>query len=372
MRLKIYRGIWAVLLAVLVIAAAGGSWVPSVDAAGKKPVATYVSPERIQFVSYSKSWTQAKLKTLYADLMRNLHGEELAYLGKVILSPEQKDDEAGVASMYYSWSEDDMSDIVMDQGTEITLYDADRLKTVESLSATLSHEYGHHFTHYWLIKKERKLPSSPDTKWASLRGIKNYPVVFSEDGSEPGYTHKWDSAEIMADDYMALFGSPTAKQAMANSFKQDDGLGFYGEIENTTIPSAMTLQAVRSYWLKLSGLKDPQPLVLKEPKLTGVQAVSDGSGGYNYKLTFAAASGTSEVARRLQYIVYWTEAGDDTWIDFTTLKTGTSVVVSGDRLASELTLTVYAFDPKTKAFVYARPVNYDFSNASKPKAIKAA
>src|SRR5690606_21791434 len=117
MRMTIYRRIWIVLLAVLVIAATGGTWVSDASAAGKKPVATYVSPERIEFVSYSKSWTKAKLKSLYADLMRNLHGEELAYLGKVILSPEQKEDEAGVAYMYYSWSEDDMSDIVMDKGT---------------------------------------------------------------------------------------------------------------------------------------------------------------------------------------------------------------------------------------------------------------
>ncbi|MBO9596537.1 MAG: hypothetical protein J7559_01760 [Cohnella sp.] len=368
--MKVYRRIGMVLLAILVVAAIGGSRVPNADAAAGKPVATYLSPERIQFVSYSKSWNQAKLKSLYAELMRNLHGEELAYLGKVVLSPEQKEEEAGVASMAYSWSEDDMSDIVMDKGTEIVLYDADRLKTVESLSSTLSHEYGHHFTHYWLIKKESKLPSNPDTKWASLRGIKDYPVVFSEDGSEPGYTHAWDAAEIMADDYMALFGSPAAKQVMADSLRKDGGLGFYGEIENTAIPSAMTLQAVRSYWLKLSGLKDPQPLVLKEPKLTGVQAVADGSGGYDYKLTFAAASAAPDVARRLQYIVYWTEEGDESWIDFSPLKTGTSLVVSGDRLASELTLTVYAFDPKTKGFVYARPVKVDFSNAAKP--VKAA
>jgi hypothetical protein len=365
--MKHYRRLWIIMMTVLVVTAIGGTWVPNAGAAAGKPVATYLSPERIQFVSYSKSWSQIKLKALYTELMRNLHGEELAYLGKVVLSPEQKEGEAGVANMAYSWSEDDRSDIVMDKGTEIVLYDADRLNTVDSLSATLSHEYGHHFTHYWLIKKERKLPSNPNTKWVSLRGIKNYPVVFSEDGSEPGYTHMWDASEIMADDYMALFGSPTAKQAMANSLKQDDGLGFHGEIENTAVPPVMSLQAVRTYWLKLSGLKDPQPLVFKEPKLTGVQALPDGNGGYKYRLTYAAASSTPDVARRLQYIVYWTEEGDDSWIDYSPLKTGTtSMVISGDLPASELTLTVYAFDPKTKAFVYARPVKYDFSNAAKP------
>ncbi|BBI30913.1 hypothetical protein [Cohnella abietis] len=371
MGMKHYRKLWVVMMAILVVTAIGGTWVPIADAAAAKPVATYLSPERIQFISYSKSWNQTKLKSLYADLMRNLHGEELAYLGKVVLSPKKKEGEAGVANMAYSWSEDDMSDIVMDKGTEIVLYDADSLKTVESLSATLSHEYGHHFTHYWLIKKERKLPSSSNTKWASLRGIKNYPVVFSEDGSEPGYTHMWDATEIMADDYMALFGSPTAKQAMADSLRQDDGLGFYGEIENTIVPPVMSLQEVRSYWLKLSGLKDLQPLVFKEPKITGVQALADGSGGYNYKLTFAAASAIPDVARRLQYIVYWTDEEDDSWIDFSPLKTGTtSLVISGDFLASKLTLTVYAFDPKTKGFVYARPVKYNFSNEVKP--VKAA
>lgn len=223
------------MLAILLVTALGGSWGPTAGAASGKPVATYASPERIQFVSYSKSWSQAKLKALYGELLRNLHGQELAYLSMVVLYPESKEGEAGYADLSYSWTEDDRSDIVMDKGTTIVLYDANRLNTVESLSATLSHEYGHHFTHYWLIKKERKLPSSPDTKWASLRGIKNDPVLFSEDGSEPGYTHMWDAIEIMADDYLALFGSSTAKQTMANSLKRDDGLGFYGEIENTFV-----------------------------------------------------------------------------------------------------------------------------------------
>ncbi|MDG0809068.1 hypothetical protein [Cohnella rhizosphaerae] len=142
---KHYRRIWVVMLAILVVATVGGAWGPTAGAAAGKPVATFMSPERIQFVSYSKSWNQAKLKALYGELMRNLHGQELAYLGKVVLSPESKEGEAGYADLSYSWTEDDRSDIVMDKGTEIVLYDANRLNTVESLSATLSHEYGHLF-----------------------------------------------------------------------------------------------------------------------------------------------------------------------------------------------------------------------------------
>jgi len=184
-----------ILALVLAVTVMGGEGADPAGAASAAAYATYVSPEKIAFVSYSRSWNQAKLKALYVDLLRNLHGEELAYLGKVVLSAEDKEGEAGVAHIKYSWTKDDGSDIVMEKGTEIVLYGANRLTTVAELSATLSHEYGHHFTHYWLIKKERKLPSDPRTKWASIRGIKGKPVVFTEDASEPGYSHKWDAGD---------------------------------------------------------------------------------------------------------------------------------------------------------------------------------
>ncbi len=337
-------------------------------AASGKPIATYVSPEKIEFISYSKYWNQSKLKALYAELMKNLHGKELNYLGKVILSSEDKEGELGIANMSYSWTEDDLSDIVMDEPTEITLYGANSNKTVESMSSTLSHEYGHHFTYYWLIAKEHKLPSDSNAKWASIRGIEGYPVLFSEDSSEPEYTHYWDSAEIMADDYMALFGSPNAKLSMVNSLRTDDGKGFYGEIENEAIPSAMTLESVRSYWLKLSGLKDPVPLVFKEPKLNKIQAVESDDGGFDYKLTYEAASANTTVAQRLQYSVYWTyeDDGEETF-DYTEMTTGKrSITISGGLPEAELTFTVYAYDPMTKQYVYARPVVYDLSDPENP------
>lgn len=361
----------AAVAAILVLAGSPGAWSAEALAAAAKPLATYVSPEAIKFVSYSKSWNEAKLKALYQDLMKNLHGEELAYLGQVVLSAENKEGEAGVAHIAYSWTEDDMSDMTMDKGTEIVLYNANKHTTVESMSSTLSHEYGHHFTHYWLIKKESKLPSDPTTRWASVRSIKGYPVLFTDDPEDPDYTHYWDAGEIMADDYMALFGSPTAKKTMVSSLGEDDGFGFYGEIENEQIPSVMTLPAVRGYWLKLSGLKDPQPLSYKEPKLTQVQAVKAKNGKYDHKFTYQAASADPEVAKRLQYIVFWAEDGEEPIVDYTELTTGKlTIVVPGGLPKAKLTITVYAYDPKTTQFIYARPVTYNFTKTAAP--VKAA
>jgi hypothetical protein len=240
------------------------------------------------------------------------------------------------------------------------------------MSSTLSHEYGHHFTYYWLIAKEHKLPSDSTTKWASLRGAERYPVLFSEDTSDPEYTHYWDPGEIMADDYMALFGSPNAKLSMVNSLRAEDGNGFYGEIENETLPSAMTLASVRNYWLKLSGLKDPLPLVFKEPKLTKIQAVESEDGGIDHKLTYEAGSANSTVAQRLQYSVYWSyeDDGEETF-DYTEMTTGKrSITVSGGLPEAGLTLTVYAYDPKTKQYVYARPVTYDLLDPENPVKIE--
>ncbi|MDG0794050.1 hypothetical protein OMP38_26905 [Cohnella ginsengisoli] len=173
--MKHYRRFWVVMLAILLVTALGGSWGPTAGAASGKPVATYASPERIQFVSYSKSWSQAKLKALYGELLRNLHGQELAYLSMVVLYPESKEGEAGYADLSYSWTEDDRSDIVMDKGTTIVLYDANRLNTVESLSATLSHEYGHHFTHYWLIKKGAQAPEQSGHEMGVAAGNQKRP-----------------------------------------------------------------------------------------------------------------------------------------------------------------------------------------------------
>jgi hypothetical protein len=366
--MKVFLRRMVLLLAVLALAGGlfGGASGHSVEAAASRPTATYVSPERIQFVSYSKQWNQQKLKALYAELMKNMHGEELGYLGKVVLSNEDNEEELGVANMGYSWTEDDMSDIEMDELTEIVLYGADENTTVESMATTLSHEYGHHFTYYWLIRKERKLPSDPTTKWASIRAIKGQPVLFTDDPDHPDYTHYWDPGEIMADDYMALFGSPTAKLSMVNSLRTEDGIGFYGEIENEQLPPVMTLAAVRSYWLKLSGIKDPQPFVLKEPKLKKIEAVQNRAGGIDHKLIYDAGSANSSVAARLQYIVYW-ENEEEEFFDFTDLTTGKLSIVVPDGLPeTELTFKVYAYDPKTKQFVYARPVVYDLSKSKAP------
>lgn len=357
-------------LALTVVALATGLFVgvcgTSAEAVAGKPVASYVSPERIQFVSYSKQWDQRKLKALYSELMKNMHGEELAYLGKVILSNESNDEEMGVANMSYSWTEDDLSDIVMDEPTEIVLYGADQLTTVESMATTLSHEYGHHFTYYWLLKKEHKLPSDPTTKWTSIRGIKGQPVVFTDDVEDPDYSHYWDAGEIMADDYMALFGSPTAKLSMVNSLQTENGMGFYGEIENEELPPVTTLAAVRSYWLKLSGIKDPLPLVFKEPKLQRIETVKKKDGSVDHKLIFGAGSANADVASRLQYSVYW-ENEEEELFDFTDMQTGKqSIVVRGGLPETELTIKVYAYDPKTKQYVYARPIVYDLSNPYAP------
>ncbi|WEK53547.1 MAG: hypothetical protein P0Y55_13275 [Candidatus Cohnella colombiensis] len=370
MKIRLLRNL-VLLFLMLCVALPGGLLQPiyEVQAASVKPVATYTSPQKIKFVSYSKAWTVAKLKQLSAELLKNVHGEELAYLSEVELSAVNKEGEDGVAHMNYSWTKGDMSDLVMDKGTKIVLYNANSNTTIESVAATLSHEYGHHFTHYWLMKKEHKLPSNPKSKWVALRGIKGYPVVFTEDAEEPGYSHFWDAAEIMADDYMVMFGSPTGKQAMANSMLKEE-IGFFQGVENEQIPSVMALPKVRSYWLQLSGIKDPQPLSFKEPKLTAITAVTTIDGDIVHKFTYEAGSTNAELAKRLQYGVYWSEdASDESFsIDYTELVTGKLSIQLDYALpqAKRVIITVYAYDPKTKQYVYAKRQAYNLSNLKKP------
>ena len=52
------------------------------------------------------------------------------------------------------------------------------------------------------------------TRYAEIRGLIDYEEVEYYSVNDTGYIHKWDIAEIAAEDYVQLFGSPTAKKQL--------------------------------------------------------------------------------------------------------------------------------------------------------------
>ncbi|MFD0680380.1 MULTISPECIES: hypothetical protein [unclassified Paenibacillus] len=223
--------------------------------------AVFVSPEGIQFSSYSKLWNEAKLKGLYEMLLRCGHGEEFSELKEVVLNSKSSTGKSGFRVGNYN-----------SKTQIIQLYEVDSLQQVER---TLIHEYGHHFTYYWLQKKEGFYPNllTELSGWSKIRQLEGYPIRWF--GSKLPYNHKWDPAEIMAEDYVALFGVggialPDQPKDVVNLVRH----------ENEYIPSPQSIPELRSYWEEIAGMKPQKPLgvpTIQQWNTVGVKGENSGS-----------------------------------------------------------------------------------------------
>lgn len=187
----------------------------------------------VTFESYSPAWKSVdQLKALEEELLQNKHGEELAYLGKVVIIPNMAagSSTAGQYFASYQWSDQEMS---LETNRVIYLFDGDTIKTVEGFARILSHEYGHHFTYYQLINRENHLPNN----WKSSGYVVNRAI---KSDSRINYTHngewQWMIQEIMAEDYVQLFGS---EKAISKSMHR-----------NTSIPTPFEVPTLQEYWGK--------------------------------------------------------------------------------------------------------------------------
>ncbi|UUZ95906.1 hypothetical protein LJK87_16915 [Paenibacillus sp. P25] len=221
-----------------------------------RPSVTFISPEGIQFISYSELWSRERLEELYQPLLLCEHGEELAVLERVILYPEKSRGLYGPRIGNYNERE-----------RTIRLFEVDALP----VERTFIHEYGHHFTYYWLKKQEGIYP--PELKetnvWSKLRGLGGYPIRWA--GSPLPDVHKWDPGEIMAEDYVLLFGTGALKPP-----DRPEELINYLRHENEYIPPVGLLPAVREYWEKAAGLTHKTPL--REPEVKELRIVEQENG----------------------------------------------------------------------------------------------
>ncbi|TDF96590.1 hypothetical protein [Paenibacillus piri] len=234
---------------------------------------SYTSPEGIQFVSHSPLWNEQKLEGLYRVLLKCEHGEEFAMLKQVILNPDSVKGRSGYKVGNYDES-----------SRTIRLFEVDSLP----VERTLIHEYGHHFSYYWLRNKEGLAPHrlTAGAAWSHIRQLDGYPIRWW--GSSLPYSHQWDPDEIMAEDYVALFGV----EAMEMPEQAKDVVRHIRH-ENEYIPPAQSIPALRSYWEELAGLTKRQPL--KMPLLQNWEASSSpntesGTETVTFRFTFSPAA----------------------------------------------------------------------------------
>jgi hypothetical protein len=352
---------------------------------------TFTSPEGIQFVSKTSNWKADKLKDLYFELLNNQHGKELSVLGKVVVSPEKPPGLAG--NFEASWTIDSAGKMALEPNRPINLFNANEKKTVLEMANTLSHEYGHLFTYYWLIAKEQKAPTNAKIKWASIRGLSGLPVRW--DGSKLAFSHYWQAEEIMADDYAVLLGSKTPKRMLKPILPDIPVNGgaisyidnsYPSAIENQQVRAAWAVPGLRDYFINLSGLQAGAAPALKKPVITGItyeETIVQGWTKENINVKIGNTNHTN--TRKIQYFVEISTRNSPYggFVDGqSSIQENTNIIsyahgVNPDGSLNykemiwipegKASVRVYAFDPITCQLIYSDEQWYDFTNK---KAIK--
>lgn len=241
-----------------------------------KIYATY-KVNNLTITSYSKSWNLTMLKDLYGELLNNFHGDEFEYLSNIYIYP---DSPKGVNGLYYDNIYLENSKVILGNKAYINLYNGEKYNTISKMAYTLSHEYGHHYMTYNLAKSENiYYYNIKDSKYIKIRKLDKVPIIY--DTNDDNYIYHWDIMEIMADDYVQLLGSLTAKTSYdyksvdellkdnqqpyenVNSFNLKPQLNPY-------IPLAADVEGLYSYLFKIAGFTVSPPKAPKKPKLNNI------------------------------------------------------------------------------------------------------
>jgi hypothetical protein len=228
-------------------------------------IARYKGASGVTIESYSPKWrTTAQLQALEAELLANKHGPELSLLGKIMIFPDYPAGENVLGQYFAEYQIGKTLSLLPNR--VIHLYGGNDFTTVAQMATTLAHEYGHHFTYYYLINKEQLPPSDwLRSKYASARELFRYPSVHA-DGSG---AYEWLLPEILAEDYVQLFGSPLAVKGHMQM--------------NVHIPTPFELSSVQEYWKQRLGsgyaVQSPLPL-----RLTGYMPDSVNTSYYHLRL----------------------------------------------------------------------------------------
>ncbi|MDQ0244820.1 hypothetical protein J2S09_002391 [Bacillus fengqiuensis] len=203
-------------------------------------VAIYESPTGLTVKSYSPKWnTVNQLKEVEKELLKNKHGEEIDLLGQVVIFPDFPAGKS-VLGQYFAEYEYSKKDVDLLSDRTIHLYGGNEFSTIDSIAQTLSHEYGHHFTFYHLFEDESLLPENwLDSDYAEARDLSDYPEANTGDGD-----YEWMMSEILAEDYVQMFGSENALK---------DHMQF-----NAQLHTAFEDEDLQTYWMERLSSDDYQ------------------------------------------------------------------------------------------------------------------
>ncbi|GAX89715.1 hypothetical protein EFBL_1339 [Effusibacillus lacus] len=272
--------------------------------------AVFTSPEGIRFTSESAAWNSTdRLQQLYQELKMNAHGEELKLLAEVRVLDGYPKGKSIAGEYSFKTSVDLFNRQKMLPGT-IDLYGGNERTTVESLAKTLSHEYGHHVTHYYSVKQDGFSITDKDrwrqSTYAKIRGLANDLRV------NQLAEHRWELAEIAAEDYVQLFGSPTAKRVYTfpsrhDSLQQMKEIGplrwdasMYNVVpqENLDLPLASEVPNLYQWYATHLGVRS-QPDIPKKPELRIKEVIKHGDVGYQLHFVWSGENGQSNLTYTL-------------------------------------------------------------------------
>jgi len=192
----------------------------------------YETPEGFTMISHSNAWDQNMLELLYHELLRNEHGDEINLLYEVVVYPDAEEEGSVLAS--YSRGTTSVSFFIQfpalpydftvvfprDMG-RINLYNGNTNNTIDSIAGSLSHEYGHLYTFYYMLYTEPdeydsdEYDSLAGTEYARLREASRFDLITN---ATPGSTYMEERYrylfEIAAEDYVQLMGSPRTRQVV--------------------------------------------------------------------------------------------------------------------------------------------------------------
>lgn len=245
---------------------------------------SYRAPEGFMIKSYTRAWTAEKLEQLYYELKQNKHGKEIETLKEIIVYGE------GYANWAASHQNDVMpielsfdfgalpEDFSIDFERDISiikLFGGDVNTTVESMARSLSHEYGHLYTFYYMFGGD--MNTLGNTEYALLRQSGAYGLNASRWGSSDyADNHHRYLFEVAAEDYVQIMGSPNTrliafftdiKQALEgaspSSAVEMSASGNAWPQENMMLPLASEVDGLAEYF---HSFIDEAPPVPAEPK----------------------------------------------------------------------------------------------------------
>ncbi len=192
---------------------------PDVSAPADKGDALYsiAAPEGFSLKSYSEYWNEAQLQLLYEELKQNKHGPEIETLNEICVYAEADNDTAAthtsdVKAMEFMLNfgalpPDFAFDITLDI-SNIALYGGDEIITVGGMARSLSHEYGHLYTLYYMLDEDAALGG---TEYAALREWQANGLITTRQAANYWDEHYKYLIEVAADDYVQLMGSPATR-----------------------------------------------------------------------------------------------------------------------------------------------------------------